>query len=633
MSFQRSWVEIDLDNFSLNLQNLKKLLPATTSYMQIVKADAYGHGAYEIALQSQKFGAEYFGVANAEEGALLRYQKITQPILILSPSFPEEIDLIHNNNLTPTVTTLAFAKKLNHKSAGRRTKIHLEIDTGMGRSGIRFDRANDIIKQIKKLPNLEIEGIFSHFSSSESDLEFTKLQCERFREVIEALDFSVRYIHIANSTGIVTCSPEYANLVRIGLLSYGIYSDERLRDKIELQPVMTFKSVICQIKQARKGETVGYNRTYKAEQDITYAIIPVGYADGYDFLLSNRGRVRIRDKTYPVIGRVSMDMITVDITSNPDITCGDEVTLLNGEELCPEKVVSLYDGLSYELLCQIGRRARRYYHRDRRIVATAPLSRRDFVSRDFTDDKLNLIIESAISQRLQSKEIATLLYSEILKRFFIDKDENIHYRQNFQHSISFRPSRVTELKEFYEVETRLTFKKVLQQAYFFVACANQIEDLEKYFRRRDVEYRWLLDDNFSLSGEYFEVTAVSINDLSLSHTKRLQDDCMEIKCSHNDLASLVGEEVTFSISTKTYYPKRSHQLTVYLTEITRGVEIDFNFPEQEISDIEVVSIFSGQSKYPQIRKMNNRIEVSSGEEEWIFPNSGVIFAYNVIHNR
>src|SRR5690554_3356497 len=385
MSFQRSWVEIDLDNFSQNLQNLKALLPATTSFMQIVKADAYGHGAYEIALQSKKQGAEYLGVANTEEGALLRYQKIDLPILILSPSFYEEIELIKNNNLTPTVTTIAFAEELNRRSASSKTKIHLEIDTGMGRSGIRYDRADEIIKEIKRLPNLEIEGIFSHFSSSESDLEFTELQSERFRKIVEAIDFPIRYIHIANSTRIVTCSPEYANLVRIGLLSYGIYSDDRLRDKIELQPVMSFKSVVCQIKEAHKGETIGYNRTYRAKQDSTYAIIPVGYADGYDFLLSNRGLVRIRDKTYPVIGRVSMDMITVDITSNPDISSGDEVTLLNGGNICPEKVVSLYEGLSYELLCQVGRRARRYYHRNRKIVATSPLSRRDFVSRDFSE--------------------------------------------------------------------------------------------------------------------------------------------------------------------------------------------------------------------------------------------------------
>ncbi|MBW6515198.1 MAG: alanine racemase [Candidatus Cloacimonetes bacterium] len=625
--FERSWVEIDLDSFAHNLQQMKNRLSANTGFMQIVKADAYGHGAYEIALQSLQLGAVSLGVANAEEGALLRYQNIEAPILILSPSFQEEIELILENKLTPTVTTLDFAEALNSKSTMQKIKVHLEIDTGMGRSGIRYDNALSMINQIKMLPNLEIEGIFSHFSSSESDIGFTNLQNERFKKIIEQLDLPIKYIHIANSTAVITCSPEFANLVRIGLLSYGVYTDDDLCDKIDLLPVMSFKSAICQIKEAKKGETIGYNRTFTAVRDIRYAIIPVGYADGYDFLLSNRGKVIINGNLYPLLGRISMDMITVDVTDGQEIECGDEVTLLNSGDLRSEKIVALYEGLSYELLCQIGRRARRYYRQDGKIVATSPLSRREFVSHDFSDKKLNLIIESAISQRLQSKEIASLIYSEILRRFFVDKDQNIHYRKNFQHSIVFSIPREKNLENYYEVTTELTFTKILQQEYFYVACANRYEDLEKYFRRRDVEYRWLLDDKFSLTEDFFEVTNVSINDFPLSFQKEMRDGCMEIKCSHPELSGLVGNEVRFSISTKTYYPKKSQQLTVYITEITRGVKICFSYPDKEFEDIEVVSIVSGQSKYPIIDKQKDTLEVKTGEEEWIYPNSGVVFVY------
>jgi alanine racemase len=643
MGFERSWVEIDLDSFSHNLEQLRSLLPEKTGFMQIVKADAYGHGAYEIALQSIKLGASYLGVANAEEGALLRYQNIKIPILILSPSFPEEIDLVLENRLTPTVGNLEFARELNHKIASRknsvaagieatdaqsfRFRVQLEIDTGMGRSGIRYDKAAEIIKQIELLPNIEIEGIFSHFSSSESDKEFTQLQAERFHRLLNKLSSPFKYVHIANSSGIITCSPDYANLVRIGLLSYGVYSEESLREKIDLRPVMTFKSVVCQIKQADKGETIGYNRTFKAERETVYAIVPVGYADGYDFLLSNRGRVIIRDRLYPVVGRVSMDMITIDITDNPDICIEDEVILLNSGDLSPEKVTALYKGLSYELLSQIGRRARRYYRRDERIVATSPLARRGFVSHDFSDTKLNTIIETAISQRLQSKEIASLLYTEFLKRFFTDKDENIHYRKDFRHQITFNEPQDKSLSEYYEVETTLTFRKILQQEFFYVACANRYEDLEVYFRRRDVEYRWLLDENFSLSSGSFEVTTVSINSINLNHEREVRNGCMEIKCSHAGLQDLVGQEVDFSIATKTYYPKKSHQLTVYITEITQGVEISFAYSETDIGEIEVVSILSGQSKYPVIAKKEKTIKVKTGNEEWIFPNSGIVFSY------
>jgi alanine racemase len=390
---------------------------------------------------------------------------------------------------------------------------------------------------------------------------------------------------------------------------------------------MSFKSTICQTKLAKKGEPIGYNRTYLAEKNIKYAIIPVGYADGYDYLLSNRGEVLIHNKPFPVIGKISMDMLTVDITDDESIKNGDEVTLLNSGCLSSENIVSKYHGLSYELLCQIGRRAKRYFRSNGKIIATSPLARREFVSHDFNDSKLNLIIESAISQRLQSKEIASMLYSEILRRFFVDKDRDVHYRKNFRYQIEFSIPKNELAESFYEVKTTLNFSKVLQQEYFFIACANRLEDLQSYFRRRDVEYRWLLDSNFRLSQDFFDVNQVHINNILLDHTSEIKNGCLEIKCTHTNLAALMNREVNFSISTKTYYPNKSHQLATYITEMTQGVEISFIFPEEHFSQVEVASIFSGQNKYPTIVRDSNRIRVSSDEKEWIFPNSGVVFSY------
>lgn len=640
MPFERSRVEIDLDNFAHNISQLKKFLPPQTGFMQIVKADAYGHGAYEIAAKSIKLGACFLGVANLEEGILLRYQAINTPILILSPCFADEIENIIEYGLIPAVSSYQFAERLDKLANGKKIKVHIDIDTGMGRTGIHYKEALTEIQAIRKLNNLEIEGIFSHYSSSESDIEFTDLQNRRFYDIIDSLDFPVKYIHIANSAGVITDnrrlkntrhSGRKANLVRLGLLSYGIYPNESYYKLINLKPVMSFKSNICRIKTAHKGDSVGYNRTFIAERETKYGIIPVGYADGYDYLLSNKGYVKIAEKLCPVIGKVSMDMISVDITDTPDIKTGDEVTLVNGGDLKAEKITGLYNGLPYELMSQIGRRAKRYYRENGKIIATAPLARRDFVSHDFTDKKLNLIIESAISQRLQSKEIANMLYSEVLRRFFSDKDRNIHYRKNFRHSVVFKLPQADEKEDFFEVETTLSFTKVLQQNYFYVACANQMEDLEHYFRRRDVEYRWLLDSNFSLSLDYFRVAGVTINNLVLNLSADIVTvnnghNSLEIKCSHPQLEELVGEEVDFSISTKTYYPRKSVQLPIYITELTKGIEINFHYPDI-IEDVEVVTIFSGQTKYSLIHKKKNQVQAISARDEWVFPNSGIVFSY------
>jgi alanine racemase len=620
----RSWIEIDLTAYRHNYKAMRALLPDGMNILQIVKADAYGHGAVEVARAAVEMGAVMLGVANAEEGSILRYRGLQVPILILSPSLIHEIDLIREYQLTPTVSDIAFARALDSAVAAP-FPIHVEIDSGMGRSGVHYRDALPFIRELITCKNLRIDGIFSHYSSAENDQDYSTTQYTRFQATLKELDglVSPTFRHISNSPAVLTMPTEGTNLVRLGLLSYGVYPAPVLRSQIDVHPVMTFKTRIGQLRQAVRGESIGYNRTFIADTDLRYAVLPVGYADGYDFLLSNRAHVSIHGTLCPVIGKISMDMTAVRIPDQLSVSVDDEVVLLGGNNLGAEDLTELYGGNPYELLCQVGRRARRFYYDQGNLVSSAPLARREFISRDFTDDRLDVVIEAAIGQRLHSKEIASIVSSDILRQFFFDRDREIFYRSAFEHTIRFRDIGDSEA---YLVQTELTFCKVLQNDYFLVACANQPEQLNRYFLRRDCEYRWLLDDNFQLSPERFKVTEVRVNDCLLSTESRLRDDCIEIRCSHPELTGLVGSEVVFSIATETYYPRKSHQLSVFVTEITRGVKVAFEYPES-VRKVETITVFAGRRRFPELTQQPGCTTITTSPDEWVFPNSGIVFAY------
>ena len=624
---ERSWVEIDLDAFRHNLKALKSFLKPEQGFIQIVKADAYGHGAWEITQAALKEGATALGVANLEEGKLLRIEGCKAPILILSPSLIDEIPGILEYKLIPTVNDFSFAQALISICAKQKVKcpISLKFDSGMHRSGILEKDFAELWYFCKNAAELEVKSFFSHFASSESDLKFSEAQEKRFKQVIDKYKVEADWIHIANSSALINGLGSSGNLCRLGILSYGVYTHPSQKEKIELKPVMTFKSTVIQIKEIPQGATVGYNQTWKAQRKTRYAVIPVGYADGYDFLLSNKGKVLIEGIICPVIGKVSMDMICVDLTDAPEIQCGAEVILLgNGNnDIRVENLVSLYNGSSYELLCQVGRRAKRYYYEKGRLVTAAPLSRRDFVSSDYPNSKLNQIIQSAIAQRINSEEMSELIFREILRVFFYNQDRDIRYRKNFRHHILFTES---SDKDYWKAETTLSFSKTLQRDFFLVACANSDKALKDYFKRNDVEYRWLMDGNFQLNPTAFQLSSVKVNGLELTTRINFKAEAMEIRCSHPELKKLIGQEVRFEINTLTLYPKASHQLSVFITELTHGVQISFSYPET-LKQIECVPFFAGQNKYPKITTSKNTISVTTKSEEWVFPQSGVVFAY------
>lgn len=650
----RSWTIINLDNFRFNITQLKKLLKPEVELMEIVKADAYGHGSVEIARESEKLGTRWLGVANSDEGVLLHLERIKSRILILSPSFPDEIEDIINYDLTPSISSIGFAKALNNFAAQNEKiiKIHINFDTGIGRAGFLWNQAKEIASVFKDLKNIQIEGVFSHFSMSENkENEFSNIQVQRFDLVLsqlKSIGINPKIIHLANSAALVNFPNFQYNMVRVGLLSYGIYTDETLHSKIKLLPVMTFKSKIGLIKEFPAEFGISYNKIYITHKPTRTAILPIGYGDGYNFLLSNLGKVLINGKMCPILGRVTMDMIVVDISEVEDAKIGDEVTLLgnNGNiTISAEELSGSYNGLSYETVCNLGRRAQRIFIKENKGTTIEPISRRTFIAKDFSNTKLEKIIQTSLNQRLNSNEIGSIIYQELLKNLFSTSDREVSWKTNFIHSVRFSeikspiiPDLIGEgidmAKRFYLAKTKLSYHKKLVNEKFKIVCANNLRNLEQYFLSEDVEYRWLLDSKIDLIHS-FQIDKIMINDIILNyeikknnHTSTTSNQAnLEIDCSHPKLKYLLNKDVQFTIDTTTYYPKTKHQFTIYLAELTKGILVTFDFSETNIKNVETISIFAGKEKYPKEIKENGIVSLKSHQDEWFFPNSGVVFVW------
>jgi len=361
------------------------------------------------------------------QGVLLRLENINSRILVLSPSFESEIETLVTYDLTPSISDIDFAQALNvyAKKHNKKLPIHILFDTGMGRAGFLWEEAKTIASVLKGLKNLQIDGLSSHFSMSETeDISFTETQNKRFKTIIEIfknIGIDPLYKHIANSAAIINCPQSCHTMVRAGLLSYGIYTADNLKNKIKLKPVMTFKSKIGLIKEFPENVGISYNQTFITKNITKAAILPIGYGDGYNFLLSNCGKVLIHDTICPILGRVTMDMIIVDISHVKNAKVGDEVTLIGSEKthsISIEELSSFYNGLTYEMACNLGRRAQRIYIREHKDTAIEPISRRTFIAKDFTDTTLEKVIQTSLNQRLNSSEIGSIVYQEVLKSSF-----------------------------------------------------------------------------------------------------------------------------------------------------------------------------------------------------------------------
>lgn len=365
--------EISIPNLINNFEIVKSCTGKDVKIMAVVKANAYGHGIQRVTRELLKAGASYVGVAYLEEAKYLRKNGITAPILVLGAINTEQIPEFINNDIE--ITTSSIDKSLAISKAaldlGRKAKVHIKIDTGMGRIGVQWYNAEKFIDTTFSLPDIEVKGIFSHLAKSESDREFTGTQLSRFEEVLSHMqknNMLPPLVHLANSGGVINHKDTHFNMVRPGIIVYGYnpngYIPEQTWNGRKLKPVMTLKTKVSYFKVCPPGTGISYNHTYRTKEQTRIVTLPVGYGDGYSRLLSNKGETIIRGKKYRIAGNVCMDQIMVDIGPDGTAYNGDDVLLFGRMGDCEIPLETLCDKvgtITYELLCDIGSRVPRIY--------------------------------------------------------------------------------------------------------------------------------------------------------------------------------------------------------------------------------------------------------------------------------
>lgn len=375
---KRTWAEIDLDNLEHNYRLIRSILSPGVKMMAIVKADAYGHGAAQVAPALDRLGAEWFGVSNLHEAIALRRAGVAKNILILGYTPVECARQIFEFGFTQTVLDYEYGERLAAAAAaaGVTVDAHLKLDTGMSRIGLRVGAANDLMTEIARLyylPSLRVTGVFTHFAAADEVNEmgraFTSGQYRRFMNVIDELRASAYTldVHCCNSAATILYPQYHHDMVRPGIILYGMSPNGRPIRNFPLRPVMTLKTVVAMVKSIRAGDKVSYGCTYEAPSSMRVATVPVGYADGYPRSMGNQGVAFVNGSTVPVIGRVCMDQMMLDVT-NADVKEGDVVTLFGDH--CPisaDDVAQIDRTINYEILCGVSRRVQRVYIRNRRI--------------------------------------------------------------------------------------------------------------------------------------------------------------------------------------------------------------------------------------------------------------------------
>ena len=368
-----TWAEIDLDALAHNFSVIRERVGRDVKVLAAVKANAYGHGAVECARRLQNEGADWFGVALPEEGSELRNASITKPILCLGGIWQGQESICLQHNLTPVIFRLDVVEALNRAAADKQQTIdvHVKIDTGMGRLGVRAADISDFCDALKRFTNIRVDGLMTHLASADDEAQaaFTNEQLRRFEVSVSAFrerGFRPTHIHAANSAGVFAFANSFGNMVRPGGTLYGFIRDV-LPPNIEsppLQPVMSLFSKIMLLKRVPPGETLGYGATFQTQRDSLIATIPLGYDDGYSRALSNKGRVIVRGQFAPVVGRVSMDLTLIDVTDVGGVSQDDRVTLLGSDgerSISAEDLGELAGTISYEITCGISNRVPRVY--------------------------------------------------------------------------------------------------------------------------------------------------------------------------------------------------------------------------------------------------------------------------------
>lgn len=387
---KRTWAEINMDAIAHNYNVIRKHINQKSKMCCVVKADGYGHGAVKVAQEYHRLGADWFAVSNIEEALQLRENSITEPILILGYTPENMAKVLSEHNISQAVYSLDYAKTLSENAVkdNVNVKIHIKLDTGMSRIGLmcqevgRDDGSIDIAEEICKLPNLIGEGVFTHFAVSDESNEgkaFTNKQFDAFMYTVKALEkrgvyFQIR--HCANSGAIIDYPDMHLDMVRAGIILYGLSPSQKLKDKLDIIPAMELKSVVSNVKEIEKDSTVSYGRTFKADRKMKIATVPIGYADGYIRTLAKEAYFTVNNANAKVVGRICMDQTMADVSNIDHIKRGDIVTVFgNGTDNAPtaDHIAKWSNTINYEVTCLVGKRVARVYLKDGKVTDTHTL--------------------------------------------------------------------------------------------------------------------------------------------------------------------------------------------------------------------------------------------------------------------
>ncbi len=368
MEFSHTYTKIDLDAICSNYDHICQ--KAGKPVMAVVKADAYGHGAVMVA-KALRSKCPFFGVSSVAEALELRQNGIETPLLLLGYTQPELFEPVVAYDIRPAIFSYADAKALSDQAVkqGKTAKVHLVVDTGMSRIGFQVDEESaDTCKKIAALPNLEMEGLFSHFATAdEEDLTKTRKQAERYEtfvQMLKARGVAVKLCHLDNSAGIMNFGAHY-DMVRAGIVLYGLYPSEEVdKSLLAIQPAMSWHCGVSCVKTLPAGRELSYGGTYVTDKETVVATVPAGYADGYRRCLSNRFYVLIHGQKAPILGRVCMDQFMVDVSQIPNVQPGDDVVLMGKsgeEEISAEAIAEASNSFNYEQVCDLSRRVERVY--------------------------------------------------------------------------------------------------------------------------------------------------------------------------------------------------------------------------------------------------------------------------------
>jgi alanine racemase len=363
IGYRPTWAQINLDNLERNFREVRKRTARGTKILVTVKADAYGHGLISVSKRLVTSGVDYLGVASIDEGIRLRNEGIKVPILILGLIFKSDISPLFKYNLTASVCDEELSRALNNKARqrGKKLTVHIKVDTGMGRIGISHYDAYRLVKRIYSLKHLNVEGIFTHFAFADMNREFTFYQIDLFDKLLKGLrreGVNIPLVHAANSMGVLDYKNSHFNMVRPGLVIYGLYPKAKKELKVKLNPVLSLKTRVVFVKKVPAGVGISYGHEYITKKTANIVTLPIGYGDGYPRNLSNKAPVLIKGKRFKISGRICMDQIMVDV-GNTRVRIGDEAVLIGVQGknmITTEELANLSNTIPYEIVCGLGSR-------------------------------------------------------------------------------------------------------------------------------------------------------------------------------------------------------------------------------------------------------------------------------------